>query len=319
LKDLLTRAKENLRAATLDRLWSLTGEVSRSVFAVTRDAVNPLVEKYGLDEPGLFFILLSAQRFEPEPVSAARLGARGPYTNPAQYDNLLAEVAEAGFIGPRKAGEYELTEKGRTALQEINRAFYTRLGEISALPADDLGRLESLLERVVEASLEAQEPANRWCISTTHQGHPDQEYAPLAKIDQHLDDLNAFRDDAHLAAWKPYDVSGHAWEALTYLWRGDASTAEELAEIPFRGHSVEAYTGALANLVSRGWVEKATDGYRITEKGRALRQQAEEATSSYFFAPWACLDSAEIVQLYALLTQLRNNLREMARNNVDAE
>jgi DNA-binding MarR family transcriptional regulator len=186
------------------------------------------------------------------------------------------------------------------------------------LSAEGLAQTEGLLRRVGEACLDAPEPASKRCISATHRGHPDQEYAPLAEIDQHLDDLSAFRDDAHLAAWEPYDVSGLAWEALTFVWRGDASTPEELVEkLPLRGHSVEIYTEALNDLESRGWVEKTPDGYRVTEKGRALRQEAEDATDRYFFAPWACLSSDEKVQLHWLLTQLRNNLQALVESDED--
>ena len=204
-------------------------------------------------------------------------------------------------------------------MEEINHAFYTRLGELSPLPTEELAQLEGLMNKIVAASLDAAEPDSKWCISTSHQGHPSQEYAPLARIDQHLDDLNAFRDDVHLAAWKPYDVSGHAWEALTLVWRGEASTAEELAEkLPFRNHTVEANTTALARLADRGWVEETAEGYRVTEKGQALRQQAEETTDRYFFAPWACLSTSEAVQLHDLLTRLRNGLQEMTEEEVDA-
>jgi Mn-dependent DtxR family transcriptional regulator len=318
LGDLLAQAKETLQTTTLAQLWTLAGETSQAIFAVTRDTVDPLLEKHGLNERGFAFTLLSAQSFEPEPVSAARLSIRSPYTNPAQYDSFLTKVAEAGFLEPKGDGEYKLTEKARTVLHELNDAFYTRLGEIPALPDENLARSEDLLKRVVDACLEAPEPASKWCISKSHQGHPSQEYAPLAKIDQHLDDLNAFRDDAHLAAWQPYDVSGHAWEALTLIWRGDARTAEEMAERPFRGHSAETYSEALADLTGRGWVEQTSDGYRVTEKGQALRQEAEEATDRYFFAPWARLSVTEKVQLHWLLTQLKNNLQEMVENEGDA-
>jgi hypothetical protein len=149
-------------------------------------------------------------------------------------------------------------------------------------------------------------------------GLPSQEYASLAQIDQCLDYLNAFRDDAHLAAWQPYGVSGHAWEAFTFVWRGDAHTAAELAEkLPRRGHSAPAYAEALSDLAGRGWVEETSDGYayRITEKGRTLRQQAEEATDRYFFAPWTSLNNVEIAQLHTLLTRLRDSLQTAAENN----
>ena len=319
LEDLLSRAKEGLQDAAQGQVWGLIGEVAQAIPKVSWSVVEPLVKQHNLEKPGLLFMLLSARRLEPDPVSAARLGIRSPYTNPAAYEDLLAELAGAGILASRGDGEYDLIEKGRAALQEVSHAFYTRLGEIEALPAEALGRLEGLLKKIVEASLDAQEPASKWCISTTHRGHPDQEYTPLARTDQYLDDLNGFRDDAHLAVWKPCDVSAPAWEAFTFVWRGEASTAEELVEkLPYRGHSAEAYTEALAELVGRGWVEETADDYRVTEEGQALRQQVEEATDRYFFAPWACLSDDERIQLHDLLIRLKIDLQEMAEGDEDA-
>jgi len=318
LQDLLTRTQDSLRASILSQSWDLARELSRAIPAAVREVVAPLVEERGLDKPGFFYTLLSAQRFDPDPISAARIGIRDPYTNLEQYDNLLNDLAEAGFLAPQEDGEYKFTAKGRTALQQVNHAFYTQLGEISPLPTEELAQLESLMSQIVAASLGAAEPESKWCIYASHRGHPSQEYAPLAQIDQHLDDLNAFRDDVHLAAWKPYDVSGHAWEILTFVWRGEASTAEELTEkLPFRNHTVEANTVALAHLASRGWVEETAEGYRVTEKGQVLRQQAEETTDCYFFAPWACLSTPEVIQLHDLLTRLRNSLQEIAPADTD--
>ena len=316
LKDLLTRATDNLRATARDQLWGVAREVSQAIYPVTRDVLDPLFEKYGLDKPGLFHVLLSAQRVAPDPISTARLGIRDPYTKPGKYDELLAALTEAGFLASKGDGEYELTEKGHEALQETHHAFYTRLGEMPVLPEENMAQLEGLLNRLAEASLEAPEPAEKWGTATTHQGHPSQEYAALARIDRHLDDLNAFRDDAHLAAWKPHAADGRAWEALTFVWRGDAHTAEELVEkLTFRSHTAETYEQVLAKLAGRGWVEKTVDGYRVTDEGQALRQGAEDATNRYFFAPWACLSDFENAQLLGLLTQLRDNLREMAEDN----
>ncbi|MBU1879013.1 MAG: hypothetical protein KJ734_08680, partial [Chloroflexi bacterium] len=267
-----------------------------------------------LDQPGFFFALMSALRFEPDPVSAARMAYQGPYGNPAQYDNVLTALADRGFLTARGRGEYVITDQGRTAWQTLNHAFYTRLGELAVLSEEDLARAEGFLNQIVEASLKAPEIVGNGGITRMHRIHPKHEYAPLARIDQHLDDLNAFRDDVHLAAWRPYNVGGHAWEAFTFVWRGDARTAEELAEkLPFRGHSAAIYAGALANLATRGWVEgTAEEGYQVTEQGRTVRQQAEDATNRYYFAPWAGLSHAEQMQLHDLLTRLRNDLRRLA-------
>jgi predicted transcriptional regulator len=319
LEDLLTRTKEKLQAAGLDQLWSLTKDVSQAIPAAVRDEVNALFEESGLNEPAYSFnVLFAAQRFAPDLVSAARLGIRNPYSDPAQLDKYLSEVAEAGFITPKEGGEYEPTEKGLTAFQKVNHDFYTRLGELDTLPEENLIQVENLLTKVVQASLDAEEPADKPCITVSHRGHFAGEYAPLARIDNRLDDLNAFRDDVHLAAWQPSGVSGQAWEALTFLWRGEARTAEELVEkLPFRGHSAEAYAEALADLASRSWVEETADGYQLTEKGQAVRQQAEETTDRYFLAPWACLSDAEKLQLDDLLTRLKNNLQKMTENDTD--
>jgi predicted transcriptional regulator len=318
LQDLLAQANEKLLLAGGLRIWNLAREVSQGINRATRDVVTPLMEKHGLDRPGFAFMLITARRFAPELVSAARLGIRGPYAGPAQYERLLAQVTEAGLMTPKADGEYGFTEKGRAVLEEVEGVFYTRLGELSPLPGEDLAQLEGRLKQLVEACLDAEEPANKLCISLTHQGDVTQEYGVLAKIDQHLDDLNAFRDDAHLAAWQPYDVSGHGWDALTFVWRGDANTASALAEaLPFRGHSAEDYAEAFADLASRGWVEKAEEGYQITERGAALRQEAEEATDRYFFAPWAVLTGRDRTLLYDQLMRLRDNLQEMAAGDED--
>lgn len=318
LQDLLAQANKNLRLAGGLRTWNLAREVSQGINRATRDVVTPLMEKHGLDRPGFVFILITARRFAPELVSAARLCVRGPYAGPAQYERLLAQVTEAGLMTPKADGEYGFTEKGRAVLEEVEGAFYTRLDELSPLPDEDLAQLEGRLKQLVEACLDAEEPADKLCISLTHQGDITREHGVLAKIDQHLDDLNAFRDDAHLAAWQPYGVSGHGWEALTFVWRGDANTASALAEaLPFRGHSAEDYAEALADLVGRGWVEEAAGGYRITERGAALRQEAEEATDRYFFAPWAALTGRDRMLLYDQLMRLRDSLQDMAGGDED--
>ncbi|MCP4606559.1 MAG: hypothetical protein GY847_39635, partial [Proteobacteria bacterium] len=232
------------------------------------------------------------------------------------YDDLLTEMAEAGFLTFKDDGEFVLADEGRAALDAFDQAFYTKLGKLSVLTEEQLTQAATLLEKVVQACLDAEEPDSKCCITSTRQGHFDQVHAPLAQIDQRLDDLNAFRDDVHLAAWKPYDVSGSAWEALTFVWRDGARTAEELNEkLPFRGYDVNARAADLAHLASRGWLKEVDDTYQITEKGQALRQQAEEATDRYFFAPWTCLSTGEMVQLHDLLTRLKNGLQELAEND----
>ena len=119
-------------------------------------------------------------------------------------------------------------------------------------------------------------------------------------------DLFAFRDDAHIAAWRPYGTSGQVWEALTYVWRGEASTAAELAEKvgDYRRYDEEAYAAALQELVDQGWIVEEEGAYVATEAGRRLRQAAEDTTDRYFDAAWTALSEAEVVEVKELLEKL---------------
>jgi DNA-binding MarR family transcriptional regulator len=319
LQDLLARARDNLRAAAERRAWELLRELSGAIPTSVRDYTAPLMADYGLDTAGFFALVLTAQRLLPDPISVARLKKRDPYSNPTRYSDILAKMAEVSFFKPTGEGEYEVSAKGRTGLQFVNHAFYTRLGEMSSLPEEQLEQAEGLLRKIADASLEAKEPEGKWCLLTTRHGLPAEEYSPLARIDQRLDELNAYRDDAHLAAWKPCGVGGPAWEAFTTVWRGEASTPEALAEqLTYRAHTAETYAEALADLASRGWVEKTADGYQVTEKGRNVRQQAEDATDRYFFSPWTCLSSVELAQLQDTLGRLKDRLQEAGEGGADA-
>ena len=310
---LLTCLKENLRQAAHGQIWSLFGELPRHFIGRTREVVVPLFEKHGLDRPGMFFVVRRVSSLAPDPITAESFAIVNPYSNQETFHDRLSQAAEAGLVGAIGDGKYQLTEKGRTALAEPNHAFYTRLGEIEGLPAEDLARLEELVRKIAGASLEAPEPAVKSFSTIVHNAHPSQEHAPLAKIDQHLDDLGAFRDDVHLAAWKPYGVSGQAWEALTLLWRAEAKSAEELQErLEGRGHSVETYQQALVDMAAEAWVEETPEGYQLTDKGRTIRQQAEELTDRDFYAPWANLTGGEIAQVHRGLTQLRDNLQQLS-------
>jgi hypothetical protein len=275
--------------------------------------VAPAIEEYGLNQPGLFYMLRRAYALAPEPIEVATFTATDPYSNPTRYQEATVRVAEAGLTRALGDGKYEATDRGRETWEGLNDLFYVRLGELEGLSEEEFGRLEGLMARLVRAALEAPEPAEKRAASMTHAEHPPGEYGPLAQIDQHLDDLRAFRDDAHLAAWKPYGVAGPVWETLTFVWRGEARTAEALGQrLEARGHSTEVYAKALADLARRGWVEETADGFGVTEAGGRLRQEAEDATDRHFFGPWACLTEPEVATLVGLVTRLRDHLQQMA-------
>jgi DNA-binding PadR family transcriptional regulator len=236
------------------------------------------------------------------------LATWAPYTALALNESRLEANARLGLLR-RGEGEYYLTEAGRTAVKRIIAAAYAAMAGLQPLPEADLSRLADLLHRLVEASLAAPEPPDKWRLHLSRRTDPGESAPIVTRIDQYLTDLNAYRDASHLAAWQPYGVSGAAWEAFTYLWRGEADTLEDLCTaLARRGHPPEVYAQALTDLVARGWLTEEDGRYRLTPAGAALRQEAEEATDRYFYAPWTCLDEGELAELSDLLTGLRDGL-----------
>ncbi len=255
--------------------------------------------------------LLPALVSDPEPISAARLRIRSPYTSARVYNERLANAAKQGFLVPVTGteDEYRLTDSGRQAAERVLGAAYTKMAMLQPLPSAELERLAALLLRLVKSCLTAPEPPGKWCIALSRRTDPGNEAAVVIRIDQYLSDLSAYRDDAHLAAWQPYHIEGHTWEAFTYLWRGEATTLDELCQkLKHRGYSRDEYKQAVEDLMERGWVAERAAKYLVTALGNEIRQTAEETTDRYFYAAWSCLSQEEREDLRALLMRLRDAL-----------
>jgi DNA-binding PadR family transcriptional regulator len=256
-------------------------------------------------------LLFSVQGLQPQPATAVLLQPFAPYVAPETLDAQLAAAAERGFLSGDQAGGYRLTERGAQALKRSFGAVHAALADAEALPASDMRRLNELLRRLVEATLAAPEPAGKPDLLASRLTDPGAQASAAALTDQYLTDLVRYRDDAHVAAWQPYGVGGPAWEALSLIWRGEAYSVDTLAKrLERRAQPAQIYTQAIHDLVERGWIAQHGEAYRVTDRGAALRQEAEEITDRYFYAPWACLSEAEIEELRGLLARLRDRFAQ---------
>lgn len=127
---------------------------------------------------------------------------------------------------------------------------------------------------------------------------------PLERFVVRFGELSAYRDDSHIAAWQAHNIEGHAWEVLTYLWRGEFASADTWYEkLGFRRIPHEIYSRDLEELAARGWAQEEGGDYHMTAEGKRNRQEADEMTDRYFFAPWACLSEKEQADLFNLATR----------------
>jgi DNA-binding MarR family transcriptional regulator len=273
--------------------------------AQTNAAVQAFLEEQELDGPALQY-LQTAHGFAPDPVTPQHFTKRAPYHNPKEMVEQLGRAVAAGWMEEVAEGRYRLTAKG----EEIAGSIFAYADELYGglevpVPEADLERLTELLGKVVEKAKRLPEPHDKWALSWGVLFDRGPSAPVVVRLRRRLLDLNAFRDDVHIAAWEPYGVSGQLWEALTFVWREEARTAADLAEkLPYRGYDEASYAAALEELAARGWIAEAEGAYTATEKGKALRQEAEERTDAYYDAAWVGLSEAEMAEVQGLTEKL---------------
>ena len=291
-----------------NELWTLAQEATQALGVRYGPAMEKTAAAAGVESPA-WHLLLPALLFEPDPVSAEQLRVRMPYNAATSYNERLAQLEQWGLLVPVNESQYCLTDTGYALVRRIIEAAYATMAALQPMPEAELEHMAALSLRIVESSEAAPEPPGKWSIILSRRIELGEDAPAVVRIDQYLSDLNAYRDDAHLAAWQPHNISGSAWEAFTLLWRDEAATLEELClKLAHRGFERAAYAEALSDLIGRGWIEQDEDRYQVTKVGQSIREVAEQTTEHYFFVPWACLSKNELGMLKELLIQLRDGL-----------
>src|SRR3972149_1698647 len=290
-------------------LWNLTREAWGALVACFEPEIESLIQESGVDDRA-WGVLLAALTFEPEHITPAHLMVRGPYTAAEQYLARLRSCSEKGYLKEVAQGEFRLMAKGRTEAGRFIARARTAMAEADRLSSVDSQKLASLLERLVKTSLETPPPPDTWSICLSYQLMPAFD-PPYPYFEQAVSCLAAYRDDAHLEAWRRTGLTATALEVLTYLWRDQVGSLAGLVDkLAHRGHSREVYASALAELREGKLISGTISAIRLTEAGKTFREQIEADTDRLFFAPWSCLSLAERTDLEGLLVRVRDSLRE---------
>lgn len=275
----------------------------------------PLLQlRAGLAESAGWF-LIQAIEFEPEPLTVQNLRVRDTYASERLVQALLELMASEGWLARSARETYALTPTGRAIAQRRIQRQRDMVERLTPLPEGDLAQLTTMLGHLVDASLAAPTPPGTWCLAHSRRRAPARTAPALVRMAQYFSDFNAFRDDAHMAAWRSYKLDGATWEAFALVCAGQADSAAVLFErLSHRGYSADEYAAMLELLARRGWLAPApaSGAYHVTADGRAAREVVERLTDSYFYAPWECLADREIADLRASLARLTGQLRSIA-------
>ncbi|MGB7340419.1 MAG: hypothetical protein WBC91_16090 [Phototrophicaceae bacterium] len=249
------------------------------------------------------WIFVQALEFYPDPLNVEKFRKRAVYASPSLTMALL-ELLSSEHYFDRVGVDYFLTEKGHAEAHKTGMLRTQACEGFEPIATEQIIILENYLSRLIDASLQS-EAISTWCLEHSRNRAPDNDAPPLAKVIQYGSDFNAFRDDAHMAAFGAYDIDGHVWEAFNYVQSEQAQAASGLYEkLAYRGFYTEDWHAALSNLENRGWIRQQHDIYTVTDDGLAIMEDVEAKTDAYFFAPWDVLSDEEYDDLITLMNSI---------------
>ncbi|MGE5775731.1 MAG: helix-turn-helix domain-containing protein [Chloroflexota bacterium] len=295
-----------MNIAPLIKFWPLMHSIIREFWNIIEGRIEAAaareeipIELYLYSEFGLDYF--STKDFQ----------KRDPFSNPEKFEKNFARLNMLGWVEPLEDGSSRVTDKAQESVRRIICAGDERLAGFASMSDHDLGRLVILLKQITTECKLTRQPPEKWAIFKRFRVAHDQ--SPLiVQVREYLMDMYAYRDDSHLSAARPhFNAAGIVWLVLGALAKGDAVNAEQMADaMSFRGYEVDDYEIAIEAAVEIGWVEPADrpKAFRLTQKGKDLREAVERLTNEYFYTPWSVLTQAEIDELFDLLITLRHEL-----------
>lgn len=291
----------------LDELYPAIEAANHALSTVYLPALDAAALRNELSRPEAF-LLMAAPTFSPEPVSEELLSVRNPYNAPGVYESKLLNLCSKGMLETPGERSYQLTRKGLDAVKSLLLSLYRSLAGFHPLAEPNLEELARRLKDLADSCINSAEPPAKWSLEHIRKLDPGEDAHPMVKIDQHLSELSAYRDDAHLAAWQGLSVSGHAWELLTILWVEKAASLEGLnKKLEHRGHALEQTRASLGELTALDWVVSGSnDVWQITARGRTIRAAAEDRTDRLFQAAFSEFSDYELSETLELLKHFRH-------------
>jgi hypothetical protein len=296
---------------SLTKFWTLIHSIIQEFWAITEPSIEEAAIQQNIPIELYYYSELGLDSFSREDFQK-----RDPFSNPLVFEKTFVTLNFKGWIQPLPDEKYHVTEKAREAARNIIKAGDKELLPFESFTDIDLQRLVLLLKQIFMANEFASSPVEKWAVTTRFRV-ADKNSPAIIQIREYLLDLFAYRDDCHYAASHPhFGQAGIVWSVLGALWKNHTVTAEQLAKtMSMRGYEVNDYEVALQATVQLGWAEPigTSETFRITQKGRELREKAEHLTNEYFYSPWSVLTQPELDELYGLLLKLREQLNSFRK------
>ena len=261
----------------------------------------------GADKAGLTreeFWLLNRFRYFPGTVAPGDFLTFGPYASISTYEQQLESLVAKKFAQAVGVGRYRSAEAGRKLVEQLYRDYFAAIARHDRLDEADVQRLGALADRAV-AYLVRQPDVPAPVTNATRSAFPETTRV-WVYTERRVTALAAFRDDAHIAAWRENGWSGPRIVVSTALFKAAQPLPYDQLRAAVAQLSDKDFKSAISALHSGGEVShSAEDIYSLTAAGRQARQAVEDTTDRNYAVIFNALSPDELKELVALLEQVR--------------
>ncbi|HEY8291634.1 MAG TPA: hypothetical protein VIG44_04060, partial [Thermomicrobiales bacterium] len=152
-----------------------------------------------------------------------------PYSTMRPILAALPALVERGYVA-NASGRYSVTRDGREFITHVESEKDRYLALLMPIPAAEIARLAGELMVIARRLRDAPEPERKPHQARAWRVMPPADAAPMVRLYGAVYALWMARDDCHNAAWRAAGFDGPAFDLLSRVWSGNATTAPALTE-----------------------------------------------------------------------------------------
>src|SRR5258706_2934514 len=255
-----------------------------------------VVDELGIDGAALRFVVNGVALHSDE--GARLVDIFNPYQTVFDQWHASAAMARGAGLVDEVGGKWHATAKGRELFARVRKEADAYLATLTPIPTKEIAHLAGLFARALAAIDASGVPKDHIPRSARFRG--DGTIAMVA-LENALFGLWQARDDCHMSSWRAAAFDGPTFDALTRIWRKEASDETGLAA-KLAQQRPEDVRGELARLRRDGLVR--SEVLETTERGAQERQESEDETDRKFFAPWPADVGAQATWIHERLAAL---------------
>jgi len=173
----------------------------------TQPAFDQMMEEIGGFDGRDMMLVQYAYAKDPEPLGVAHIFKRTPYANPERIKQDFSGAVERGWLKKVGDGAFNPTEKGSMFVTALLDKMEKITGDLETLPQDELAQLESLTSKAIQGAMESKAITDKFALELGRQ-FIREGIGTMHMVRRNLVDLLAFRDDAHVSAWREHQIDG---------------------------------------------------------------------------------------------------------------